>query len=434
MRRTASTLAAVALLTLSVVAPTGAASGPVLLKDINPSGSSNPSQMTVVGSTLFFAANDGVHGNELWKSDGTAAGTKMVKNIRPYGKSSDPENLVNVNGTLFFTAIDGVHGRELWKSDGTKAGTVLVKDLNTGKKNSFGGNSTYLHAGGAFAVGSRLFFIVDLCCIGTSALYVSDGTRDGTVRVDDQEEPISLADEFSVGAASGRFYFVVVDSTGEDWMSQLWMSDGTTAGTRRVPGSPEWYALTILPNNGSKLYFYTDRLWRTDGTAAGTFPISDIGAGAGCCAPMQSVLMGQRLYFGNVGLWKTDGTFAGTKPISNGDLSWLTRVGSRLFFTRETHFWRSDGTAAGTQDMGAFGTGYPEYLVAVGDQLCFAKFNPEADTWALWTSDGTVNETHKVRAFADVPEFGLERAAVSGTLFFAANDGVKGAELWSYAP
>jgi ELWxxDGT repeat protein len=283
-------------------------------------------------------------------------------------------------------------------------------------------------------VGSRLFFMVDSCCIGTAALYVSDGTRDGTVRVDDQEQPISLADDFSIGAASDRFYFVVVDSTGEDWMSQLWMSDGTTAGTLRVPGSPEWYALTIMPTNGSKLYFYTDRLWRTDGTAAGTFPISDIGAAAGYVAPMQSVLMNQRLYLGDVGLWKTDGTYAGTKSISNGDVVWLTRAGSRLFFTRGIHLWRSDGTAAGTTDMGAFGNGYPRYLVGVGNKLCYVKFDLKAETWALWTSDGTVNGTYRVRVFADVPEMGVEQAALGGTLFFAANAGAAGTELWSYTP
>ncbi|MEP7379352.1 MAG: ELWxxDGT repeat protein [Chloroflexota bacterium] len=416
-----------------VSAPVGATSGPTLVKDINPSGASNPTYLTAVGSTLFFAANDGVHGNELWKSDGTAAGTKMVKNIRPYGKSSDPDNLVNVNGTLFFTAIDGVHGRELWKSDGTKAGTVMVKDLNTGKKNSFGGNSTYLHEGGAFAVGSRLFFIVDLCCVGTSALYVSDGTSNGTVRLDDGEEPISVADEFSSGAAGGRFYFVVVDKSGEDWMSQLWMSDGTTAGTHLVPGSPEWYQMQILPNNGTKLYFYTDRLWRTDGTAAGTFPISDIGAAAGGFRPMQSVLLNQRLYFGDVGLWKTDGTFAGTKPISNGDVFGLTRAGDRLFFTRNSSLWQSDGTAGGTRAIRDFATWWPTYLVAVGDKVCFARFN-WTGTWSLWRSDGTNAGTQKAHSFVGPDDIGWSGAAVGGRLFFGADDGAAGNELWSYTP
>jgi ELWxxDGT repeat protein len=85
-----------------------------------------------VGSTLFFTASDGVNGNELWKSDGTAAGTVLVKDIFPGLSGPSPSSLTAVGNTLFFTANDGVNGNELWKSDGTAAGTVLVKDINPG--------------------------------------------------------------------------------------------------------------------------------------------------------------------------------------------------------------------------------------------------------------------------------------------------------------
>ena len=61
------------------------------------------------------------HGSELWKTDGTAAGTVLVKDIRSGASGSYPHNLTNVNGTLFFTANDGTNGYELWKSDGTAA-------------------------------------------------------------------------------------------------------------------------------------------------------------------------------------------------------------------------------------------------------------------------------------------------------------------------
>src|SRR5205807_5582603 len=79
---------------------------------------------------------------ELWKSDGTAAGTALVKDINPgsaYGfpASSSPNNLTAVGGTLFFSANDGTNGKELWKSDGTAAGTVLVKDINPGIADSY---------------------------------------------------------------------------------------------------------------------------------------------------------------------------------------------------------------------------------------------------------------------------------------------------------
>ena len=69
---------------------------------------------------------------ELWKSDGTAAGTVMVKdiNLDPYSWGGSPRNLTDVNGTLFFAADDDVHGFELWKSDGTADGTVMVREIS----------------------------------------------------------------------------------------------------------------------------------------------------------------------------------------------------------------------------------------------------------------------------------------------------------------
>src|SRR5437660_1690432 len=85
---------------------------------------------------IFFTADDLTHGIELWITDGTAAGTVLVKDINPGPGGSFPSNLTNVNGTLFFTAFDPINGTELWLSDGTAAGTVLVKDISLGISSS----------------------------------------------------------------------------------------------------------------------------------------------------------------------------------------------------------------------------------------------------------------------------------------------------------
>src|SRR5262245_5797505 len=102
-----------------------------LVADINPTGGAFPSPIyrsqTVVGNLAYFSANDGTTGIELWKTDGTAAGTVLVKDILPGPGNSYPRFLSNVNGTLYFLADDGVSGRELWRSDGTAAGTNVVK-------------------------------------------------------------------------------------------------------------------------------------------------------------------------------------------------------------------------------------------------------------------------------------------------------------------
>ena len=101
-----------------------------LVADINPDiGSASPSFFTDINGTLFFSADDGIHGTELWKSNGSLNGTVMIKNIYSGGSSSSPSNLINKNGILFFSADDGTNGTELWKSDGTTAGTTLVKDI-----------------------------------------------------------------------------------------------------------------------------------------------------------------------------------------------------------------------------------------------------------------------------------------------------------------
>jgi ELWxxDGT repeat protein len=113
-----------------LVAP-AAAQTPYRVKDINeglqPGPASDPRNLTECGGVLFFTARDGATGEELWKSDGMPGpGTALVKDIVPGPGSSSPSQLTNVGGTLFFT----VAGRsQLWKSDGTAAGTVLVKQL-----------------------------------------------------------------------------------------------------------------------------------------------------------------------------------------------------------------------------------------------------------------------------------------------------------------
>ncbi len=81
-----------------------------------------------MNGTLYFQASEGSIGAELWRSDGTSAGTVLVRDISP-GDGAFPRHLTNVNGMLYFRADDGNSGTELWRSDGTLAGTVLVRDI-----------------------------------------------------------------------------------------------------------------------------------------------------------------------------------------------------------------------------------------------------------------------------------------------------------------
>ena len=83
-------------------------------------------------SKFIFANDDGVNGKELWISDGTTAGSHMIKDINPGSLSSTPNNMVVMNGKVYFGAMEATTGNELWVTDGTEAGTQMVKDIYTG--------------------------------------------------------------------------------------------------------------------------------------------------------------------------------------------------------------------------------------------------------------------------------------------------------------
>ncbi|MDJ0719178.1 MAG: DUF4347 domain-containing protein [Prochloraceae cyanobacterium] len=204
----------------------GTAEGTTIVKDINPGqDGSNPDNITVVNDTLYFTADNGSNGRELWKSDGTEAGTILVKDIQPnnrgpydsqYPLSSEPLNLTNVNGTLFFTASDFSHGRELWKSDGTAAGTTLVKDINPVFKAGDGGvGSDPLDLTN---VNGTLYFSADDETNGRE-LWKSDGTAKGTTLVADISPGKGSSDPKYLLNVDGNLFFRADDNinNGSDW-------------------------------------------------------------------------------------------------------------------------------------------------------------------------------------------------------------------------
>jgi ELWxxDGT repeat protein/VCBS repeat-containing protein len=138
---------------------------PALVKDINVASSasspgSNPQLLTTVGTRVFFAATDSTHGAELWKTDGTTAGTALVKDINP-GAGSGLDGAywpMTANGVLLFRATDGSHGYDLWRSDGTESGTQLY-DLTGDSRSSYPTNFR--------RTGNRLFFSATSPVCGT---------------------------------------------------------------------------------------------------------------------------------------------------------------------------------------------------------------------------------------------------------------------------
>jgi ELWxxDGT repeat protein len=150
----------------------GTSTGTVLVKDIwSGSNESYPFDLAAIGNTLYFSADNGSSGTELWKSDGTSAGTTIVKDIWSGSNSGYPYDLVNIGGTLYFSANNGSSGIELWKSDGTTSGTSLVKDVWPGSQSG--------------AVGNFEKFVNKLVFTGNDGIngfktWQSDGTVAGT--------------------------------------------------------------------------------------------------------------------------------------------------------------------------------------------------------------------------------------------------------------
>ena len=131
--------------------------------------------MAVVGSTLYFAANDGTNGNELWKSDGTASGTVMVKDINASGDSS-PYSHTPIGNTLYFEADDGTNGYELWKSDGTASGTEMVVNIRPGNTNEL----QYHFYNGIVGINNSVYFTANDGTNGYELWTLSGGSGSGS--------------------------------------------------------------------------------------------------------------------------------------------------------------------------------------------------------------------------------------------------------------
>ncbi len=431
------------------------------LQDLNRQtnfGGSTPDHLTAVGSTLFFTANTEPLGVELWKTDGTEAGTMVVKDIVPGVNGSEPLGLTNVNGTLYFRAYTPEAGESLWKSDGTAAGTIRV-DVQIGS-----------HARYFQNINGLLYFVSELSESGAE-LWRSDGTAAGTKLLKDINpgpEGSSIRQLVTVGAS---IYFSARTGAYGD---ELWKSDGTEAGTTMVvdlyPGSASSSPGNLVNLNGNLLFdattnFEGRELWKSNGTAAGTVIVKDFQPPSGSAGTLGSAaVLGGKVYFAaNDGahgfeLWKSDGTTSGTvlvkdiAPGPEGGLSTrfavtaeFTVVGNSLFFSARSEsssqeLWKTDGTTAGTVRVQAFpgdSSGYgPSSLTPVGNTLYF-RARDDSTGFELWRSDGTTTGTYRVVDLRAGSSGGLgpvlfnpQLTNLNGSLFFRGNDGFTGTEIW----
>jgi ELWxxDGT repeat protein len=293
-----------------------------LVKDINPGAEgSNPGSITFLASaqtTGYFAATSIATGNELWKTNGTSAGTVLVKDINPGAASSFPSNLGAGLDRLYFSASVPDTGRELYMSDGSPAGTVLRADINAGPGDS--NPSQFVE----FLNDTMLFSAND--GVNGTELWITTPTATSLLK-DIAPAGLSSSPSGLIGFAGKTFFFA--DPTGSSGNVQLWTSDGTPGGTlpfkdlcNGCNDDPRRPAL-LETAAGERLLFYansvansTPRLFVSDGTVAGTVPIFNPGA----VNPLNFVISGSVAYFRDTTdakLFRTDGTAAGSFVVHN---------------------------------------------------------------------------------------------------------------------
>ena len=175
-------------------------------------------KFTNVNGTLYFTADDGGHGYELWKSDGTSTGTVMVKDIYPgfILAASDPRSLTPVNGTLYFVANDGTHGYELWKSDGTAGGTVMVKDMQVNPSDPMVGTLISIN-------NTLMFFTIEPMTFHLKEIWMSDGSAAGTV-LGASMPADEILDTYT--ELDGKLLYSTIKTT--DNTLRVYLYDGTT--------------------------------------------------------------------------------------------------------------------------------------------------------------------------------------------------------------
>jgi len=440
-----------------------------------------PARVSVLaeaGGKIFFLGNDGVHGIEPWVTDGTRAGTHMIRDIYSGPRSSklDPVFISSGSseGTVYFDAISDAAGtRQLWRTDGTAAGTR--------KLTAFHDAGTVIDAGSLAVSRNRVFFPAAPDFLGLE-LWVAEGDQAPRVAAHIDREEIS-----SDPAAFTPWHDRVLFIAGAAGQRDLWETDGTDAGTVRVTGTPFHAASNLTPAGEALLFpaedaggqglwrtdgttagtapllldrsafdltavpgaafFFTltpgapnapKQLWRSNGTPGGTGPVATVASGSGVF-PADLTAVGGALYFvvtdplaGTV-LWHSDGTPSGTQPLAplpgrrSGDVLRPIRAGSRVYFLNGGSLWETDGTAGGTAPRIDQETGLDiSDLAALDGVLYLVATGHGTSTPALWRSDGTAAGTVLVKELGATGSL----VAAAGRLFLVTDDGAHGTELW----
>lgn len=412
-----------------------------------------------VNDKVIFGANDNVYGNEPRAYDNINGNTILLADINTVDATSYPARNLNgyveYNGEIYFSAYDTINGQELWKTDGTEAGTVLVHDIISGTSSSNpthlvvmdgflyfmswpsgsslrlyktdGTNLTEVKNFGSFrnafeVITSNGLIYMRIITFSDQQLWVSDGTLSGTINIRSFNFINDLTD------VNGTVFFSAREDSTLAGEIELWKTDGTMESTVFVKDIGSGYSsrpenLTALNDN---LIFsaYSDtsgrELWVSDGTDSGTIQVSDIKPGSNSAiynskffstTASDFVLFTASDGINGKELWKTDGTASGTtivKDINIGNESsspnYFTSIDNTIYFQaydnmKGTELWKTDGTESGTINVtdninSGPSSSSPRDMIAVGDDLFFTAIT-ETDGRQLWKIAGELLSTEE---------------------------------------
>jgi ELWxxDGT repeat protein len=391
----------------------GSPAGTQLVRDINPGSADGMlAGMTVMNGVAYFWADDGTNGPELWRSDGSTAGTYLVANIKPNGVPVDGLNaapLLQLNDVLYFQNNDGQSGIELWRSDGTNSGTYRLADINPGAASS--------EPSGLVVLGSRIFFVAADATSGRE-LWTTDGTSGGTRRVRDANPgPADGAGPPMV--AGNTLFFTGSDGThgGEIWRAT---ADGTSA------------AMVVDLNRAQEV--------GNPGRNLGSNPIGLFAVGNGIVFSATTVENNQsfnRLYrIENTGSTATTlrelSTFSyPTNQVALGNRSLFVLTNTSTYGEP----WVTDGSVSGTGLLLPDAALHIDFFqaVIVGNELfSFGYAAGGATGINLWRTDGTAAGTQVYAQLAQPSNGGNLLTALGGKLYFYYGRSVDaaGGELW----
>ena len=340
----------------------------------------SPGNLTMIGDRLFFTADDGIHGRELWVSDGTVPGTRLVADILPGSQGSSPAELTVAHGRLYLHA-DGGAGAGIWASDGTAAGTRLVHE--TGPLPSWGGTLLDMgdgrlafHQGPANAASALTFVDAD----GTVTGFADLGPGSGYIHYAATPEGIVAAVSRETGWTGSPDFPTIIHQ------SSFWVSDGTPEGTRPLGDvTQEGWRLSGITAvlDGTVVFSSSMDTYREEQDRATRVGVLDMATGETALVPSLS----------EQGFIERRGQLDQGLPGAAGDR--LLLVGED-YWQGSQRILATDGTLEGSAELHRSEVWYQDVETA-GDRAFFLTQASGADPGALWVTDGTPEGTRKVR-------------------------------------